>query len=91
MELYEMTFHFPNTFGSLNHEELTLKSVEYYRSTEDAIARAKTIAYAFVVPCPDFWYMECNGKVWTEKEDVDAVKRILHYDLLTEKPQIIEV
>ena len=89
MELYEITLHFPDTYVSLNHEDLTLKNTDYYKSAEDAIAKARTISEAFVTPKPDFWYVEGEGKVWTD--DVEAVKRILHWDLLRAKPQIIEV
>lgn len=90
MELYEITLHFPDTYGSLNHEDLILKNTDYYKSAEDAIAKARTISEAFVTPRPDFWFVEgSEGKVWSN--DVEAVKRIIYYDLLSEKPQIIKV
>lgn len=91
MELYEITLHFPNTYGSLGNEELTLKSVEYYESEEEAISRAKTIATAFVTPRPDYWYMTdaSERNVWTDSPQ--EVKKALHYDIIASKPNIYTV
>lgn len=87
MELYEITLHFPNSYGSLENEELTLRSTEYYDSEEKAIARAKVVASSFVTPKPDFFYIEDGeGTIWTDSPE--EVKKYLHYDLLASKPVI---
>lgn len=88
MELYELTLHFPDTYGTLGNEELTLKSTEYYESEEQAIDRAKVVASSFVTPKPDYFYLEDGGgfTIWTDYPE--QVKRAIHYELLASKPKI---
>lgn len=87
MELYELTLHFPDSYGSLENEELTLRSTEYYDSEEQAIKRAKVVASSFVTPKPDYYYLEDGGlTIWTDYPE--QVKRAVHYDLLASKPII---
>lgn len=88
MELYELTLHFPDTYGTLGNEELTLNSTEYYESEEQAIDRAKVVASSFVTPKPDYFYLEDGGgfTIWTDYPE--QVKRAIHYDLLASKPKI---
>lgn len=88
MELYELTLHFPDTYGTLGNEELTLKSTEYYESEEQAIDRAKVVASSFVTPKPDYFYLEDGGgfTIWTDYPE--QVKRAIHYELLASKPTI---
>ena len=87
MELYELTLHFPDTYGTLGNEELTLKSTEYYESEEQAIDRAKVVASSFVTPKPDYFYLEDGGfTIWTDYPE--QVKRAIHYEVLAAKPTI---
>lgn len=87
MELYELIFHFPCSYASLENQELTLTTVDYYPSDEAAIHRAKTIANALVTPRPDYFYVAgMGGKVWTN--NIEETKKALHYDLLCNKPII---
>lgn len=88
MELYELTLHFPDTYGTLGNEELTLNSTEYYESEEQAIDRAKVVASSFVTPKPDYFYLEDGGgfTIWTDYPE--QVKRAIHYELLASKPKI---
>lgn len=90
MRLYELTLHFPDCYGSLDHQEMTLTNLEYFYTAEDAVKRAKTIAHSFVSPQPDFWYLEDGGTtIYTETPE--KVKEAIHYYILKEKPTIIEV
>lgn len=86
MELYEITLHFPDSYKSLENEDLTLKSTEYYESAEKAIERAKVIASSFVVPVPDYFYVGDGLTIWTDYPD--KVKEAIHYELLASKPTI---
>lgn len=87
MELYELTLHFPDTYGTLGNEELTLKSTEYYESEEQAIDRAKVVASSFVTPKPDYFYLGNGGfTIWTDYPE--QVKRAIRYELLAFKPKI---
>lgn len=88
MELYELTLHFPDTYESLGHEELTLTSVDYSESAGKAISRAQTIAAAFVTPKPDYWYLEdgTGFNIWTDSPE--QVKQAIRYDLMANKPTI---
>lgn len=88
MELYELVLHFPDTYGSLGHEELTLTNVEYYDSPEKAISRAQTIAQSFVTPKPDYWYLTDGAgfTIWTDSPE--QTKQAIRYDLMAQKPAI---
>lgn len=88
MELYELVLHFPDTYGSLGHEELTLRSVDYNESAGKAISRAQTIAAAFVTPKPDYWYLTDGAglNIWTDSPE--QTKQAIHYDLMGQKPAI---
>lgn len=90
MEIYDLTLHFPPIYGTLDKEELTLKSTEYYDSNEQAIERAVVIAHSFVTPKPEFWYLEDGDRnVWTDNPE--RTKKALHYELLSCKPNIVSV
>lgn len=87
MELYEIILHFPDSYGALENEELTLKCLEYFESVEKAIHRAKVISSSFVSPKPDYYYLEGeNSTIWTDYPE--QVKRAIHYDIISSKPEI---
>lgn len=90
MELYTLHLHFPDTYGSLGNEALSLQSTDYYDSAQQAIERAHAVAEAFVTPRPDYWYLEDGAaqNIWTNSPD--DVKKAIKYDLLTIKPKIYE-
>ena len=87
MELYEITLHFRDFNNTLQGEDLTLKSTEYYESAEEAIGRAKLVASYFVFPKPDYFCLEDGGfTIWTDYPE--QAKSAIHYDLLASKPVI---
>ena len=90
MELYEVTLHFP-AYNSAGGEEFTLRNTDYYDSPEAAISKWQTIAKAFVVPCPDYWYLEDDAglTIWTDSPE--EVKQAIRYDLMGTKPAILPV
>ena len=90
MTLYQLTLHFPDHYGSLDHRELTLTNTEYFDNDLVAIARARTIAKSFVTPQPDYWYLKDSTGMVIFTETPDLVKEAIHYHIRNEKPTIIK-
>lgn len=86
MDLYELNIHFPAY--AMGNEEATLRCTDYYDNEEAAISRARTIAEAFTMPKPAYWYL-CNGAdttIWTDSPE--EVKQAIRFDLMQDKPTI---